>query len=363
MKIVRQLNISLCICMASVCNAVAADAAEKKTRPRDNVRVSPARDKIIDGALAYLADKQIKDGDRKGSWGISSRERQHSVAITGYTLIAFQAAGNLPNEGKYGENVKAGMEFLLKGERGYFLNPSNGQYMYEHGIATIALGELYGKTRSKKIREKLESAVKVIIQAQNSQEGSHHYGGWRYRPRVGDADISVTVLQVVALRAAKNAGINVPKQTIDRAVSYVKACRNSDGGFGYQPRSGSGFARTAAAIYSLQVCGKYDDRDVEKGSDYLMNALRTKGSSQQWYVYGSFYAAPAQYMRGGKRWEDWYKVAGDLADSEKIKMDQGGKTMYRWEAKGGNNVGPIYTTAVYTTLLAMPYSYIPLYQR
>ena len=78
--------------------------------------------------------------------------------------------------------------------------------MYGHGVATIALGELYGQTKSPIIRAKLEKTIKLIIASQNSQ------GGWRYRPVVRDADISVTVLQVVALRAAKNAGIDVPQR-------------------------------------------------------------------------------------------------------------------------------------------------------
>jgi len=342
----RYIRASFFACIAS---AVFSWTAETKPRPRDNVKVPARNEKIINGALKYLAVNQ----NDNGSWGVSSRERQHPIAITGYTLIAFQAAGNLPNEGPHGKIVKNGMDYLLKEIRneGYFGNPSSGQYMYGHGIATIALGELYGKTKSALIRKKLQSAIKLIITSQNAQ------GGWRYRPRVGDADISVTVLQVVALRAARNAGINVPKETIDKAVNYVRACHNSDGGFGYQPGSGPGFARTAAAIYSLQVCGQYDDPLVLKGSQYL---IRNNRSSQQWYVYGTFYAAPAQYMIGGKTWENWYKVTGDAAVNDAQQMDN---SMYRWDAKGGNSVGPIYTTAVYTTLLAMPYHYIPLYQR
>ena len=104
--------------------------------------------------------------------------------------------------------------------------------MYAHGIATIALAELYGQTRSPAIRGKLDRTIKLIIASQNQQ------GGWRYRPVVRDADVSVTVLQVVALRAAKNSGIDVPQRTIDNAVKYVKACHHArTGGFSYQPGS------------------------------------------------------------------------------------------------------------------------------
>ena len=61
-------------------------------------------------------------------------------------------------------------------------------------------------------------------------------------PAPTDADISVTVLQVVALRAAKNSGIDVPQVTIDNAVRYVKSCSDRSGGFLYQTgRGGPGF--------------------------------------------------------------------------------------------------------------------------
>jgi len=228
--------------------------------------------------------------------------------------------------------------------------------MYGHGIASIALAELYGQTRSATMRVKFERAIKLIIACQNTE------GGWRYRPIVRDADVSVTVLQVVALRAAKNAGLDVPQETIDRAIGYVKRCYDKgSGGFNYQPGREPGFARTAAAIYSLQVCGLYDDPMVGTGSKYLIEHSRTR---QEWFTYGHFYAAPAQYMVGGETWRDWYadvseqvlqhvNTSGDLAWWDGKDLDRGGK--------GG--VGPIYSTAVYTMILAMPYHYLPLYQR
>jgi hypothetical protein len=76
-------------------------------------------------------------------------------------------------------------------------------------------------------------------------------------------------------------------------------------------------------------------------------------------VYGNFYAAPAQYMIGGETWERWYKVVG----SSVVKDVKKEGSIYRWDSNGRGGVGPIYTTSVFTTMLAMPYHYIPLYQR
>src|SRR5258705_4596349 len=196
--------------LAPICTAVLAclriPAAEPSmpdpSSGKDPVVVDDKTDAVIRGALKWLASKQSPNG----SWGLSDEEQRHPTAITGYVLMAFQAAGQLPGEGEFGKNVTAGMQYLLDSTAadGMMGNRNDGQYMYGHGVASIALAELYGQTRSPAMRPKLERVIKVIIASQNNE------GGWRYRPIARDADISVTVLQVVALRAAKNAGVDVP---------------------------------------------------------------------------------------------------------------------------------------------------------
>jgi hypothetical protein len=333
--------------------AFADVALSQPAAKRDPVVVDEKTEAIIKGALKWLASKQQPNG----AWGYSGDETRHPVAMTGYTLMAFQAAGQLPGEGEFGKNVTAGMQYLLDQitPEGLFANRNSGQYMYGHGIASIALAELFGQTRSPAMRPKLEKIIKLIIASQNRE------GGWRYRPVPSDADISVTVLQVVALRAAKNAGIDVPQSTIERAVHYVKSCQHApSGGFAYQPGRDPGYARTAAAIYSLQVCGLYDDPMVKAGSEYL---LKNYSRNEQWFTYGNFYAAPAQYMIGGETWAKWYSQLKDvlLKNVTSVRGD-----MYYWEPRldaGGGGVGPTFSTAVYAMILAMPYHYLPLYQR
>ena len=273
--------------------------------------------------------------------------------MTGYALMAFLSTGNLPDEGEYGRNVTAGMQYLLDQVQpdGLFREVQQGRYMYNHGIATVALSELYGQTRSPVLRERLVQMVNVIISAQSPQ------GGWRYTPIPRDADISVTVLQVAALRAAKNAGLAVPQDAIDRAVVFIEKCYNEKmGGYAYQPNGPAGFARTAAAIYSLQLCGQYANPHVSTGSDYL---FANDTDAQQWWPYGCYYAAPAQYMIGGEVWKRWYAEMNTRLLSTVIRE---GDTDH-WNEKRSGMLGPIYDTAVFVTILAMPYHYIPLYQR
>ena len=187
----------------------------------DAVIVDPATEQLVGGALRWLAKNQ----EGNGSWSARGGGRargEHPVAMTGYALIAFMAAGNLPEEGEFAGAVNTGMQFLLDSLQpdGSYRGVDGGKYMYNHGIATIALGELYGQTRSPAIRVKLARAIKLIVESQ-SQQGQNS-GGWRYQPRPGDADISITVLQVVALRSAKNAGLDVPQKTIDDAGIYER---------------------------------------------------------------------------------------------------------------------------------------------
>jgi len=325
----------------------------------DTVVVDQKTDDTIKGALRYLASKQTPTG----AW--TSPGGEHPIAVTGYTVMSYMATGNLPGEGEYGKIVNNGVNFLLSCARpdGYITSAEfvhagrKGSNMYDHGIATIALAEVYGQTQDPKVREKLAQSIKLIISCQNQE------GGWRYTPRPESADMSVTVLQVVALRAAKNSGLDVPQKTIDGAVQYVRSCYDQrSGGFTYQPRNNApGFARTAAAIYSLQVCGQYDDPKVKTGSEYLLAHNTPQG---EYYTYGQFYASPAQYMVGGATWKKWYEGVKSLLLSNAISSG-GDKPIVYWEPldNQGKGVGPVYSTAIYTTILAMPYHYVPLYQR
>lgn len=324
---------------------------------QDKVVVDEKTETVIRGALKWLASRQ----NGNGSWSASDGGR-YEVAMTGYALMAFLAAGQLPDEGEFGKNVTLGLNYLLSMTKSDGLIQASGssgnEIMYSHGIATIALAELYGQTKDPRIKNKLEAAVKLIVRCQNGE------GGWRYQPRALDADMSVTVLQVVAVRAAKNAGLEVPQATIDRAVKYVLSCYDDDsGGFTYQPGNRSpGFARTSAAIYSLQVCGRYDDPHVRKGADYIIRTVRRDSHPREWFTYGQFYAAPAMYMIGGDTWAQWYKqIQTKLLSRVKQEHDVCSWNVPEWDNR--REGGALYQTAVYTMILAMPYHYLPLYQR
>jgi hypothetical protein len=338
--------LSLSVALALVLPVQAQPTTVATSRPTepDRVVVDQKTQEVIDSALKWLASKQLGNG--------SFSNGSHQAAITAYALLAFMSTGSTAGEGPYGKAVQSGQDFLLQCVRGdgYIAAPAGESNMYGHGISCVVLGELYGQSKDPSIRPKLQRAIKLIVSCQNKD------GGWRYRPVPLDADISVTVLQVVALRVAKNAGLDVPQETIDRAVAYVKSCNDkASGGFYYQREDRApGFARTAAALYSLQVCGLYDDPLVPPGQKYLFDH---RGEEVQWFTYGNFYAAPVMYMIGGDTWRQWY----GYITAELLRQIKREANLIFWD--GTAPATPVWTTAVNVTILAMPYHYVPLYQR
>jgi len=362
MSIHRWLVAILLSCSILLWNGAAVVGEPEGDASTDTVKVDPATAAVINGALKYLAAQQLADG----SWsGDKSQPAKYQVAMTSYVMMAFMANGNLPSSGPYAKQVKKGMQFLLDAAQpdGTFRENPRGHYMYSHGLGTMVLGELYGETQDPTIRAKLEHLVLLIIHAQNPE------GGWRYQPGSKDADISVTVPQTVALCAAQRGGISVPQVTIDKAVAYIKSCwsKEGGGGFSYQAgRGGGSFARDSAGIYGLQLTGLYDDPMITKASQAIMRRVENcdkPGWNAEWLSYGSYYAGVGHYLIGGQTWKNYYDTfaRGYLLKHVTTEGDQ-----CHWDIsldKSAKELGNNWPTAVFTTILSLPYGYLPLYQR
>lgn len=327
----------------------AAYSSQTGAAARDSAEVSPRARVAIDRGLAYLAATQLEDGSWAGSQG-------RSTGVVGSCALAFMASGHTPGRGRYGKNVARCIQWILARAQPdglLYRQGMSGGPMYHHGLATLALAEAWGMTRDRKIRDGLKRAVKLIVRCQN------HKGGWRYHPRVADDDLSVTVMQLMALRAAKDAGIFVPKDVIEAGINYVKSCHNSkDGGFAYRPGGGSGFARAGAGVLSLQVAGDYRAGEVKQGIAYLLTH-KPVGQKKvgQWYFYGHYYAGQGVYQSqsigewGRRAWAAWYPaITRELVG---IQQQDGS-----WRGRYGQ-----YATAMAVLVLAIPYRYLPIYQR
>jgi hypothetical protein len=322
-----------------------AGAAAPLTEIKVIERVTHATDRALD----YLASKQNRDG----SW-----HRNH--AVNALALLAFLGRGHVPGRGPYRDVLEKGKKFLLESTakarpKGYL---SFGT-MYEHGLATLALAEMYGQDPDPELEERLRDAVDLICHVQSNG------GGWNYSPAKGEGDLSVTVMQIVALRAADNAKIPVPRAVIDKAIGYVHRHASPAGGFGYTG-PGQGPQTTAAGILSLQLLGEYNDPTIAKSLKVLTQVPIHWGPIQngpQYFYYFHYYAIQALYQTGGKEWNEWHPRIRELL-LEKQNPDGS------WNGPPGTaeiegTVGPnkIYWTAMASLVLDIYMHFLPAYQR
>ena len=313
--------------------------------------ITPAQRESVDKGLAWLAAKQAKDGSFTAGGGGGH------AGITGLAGLAFMQAGNLPGRGKYGENVSRCVDYVLSSckESGLISSEAvGGGPMYGHGFAALFLGEVYGMTGDERVKEKLQKAIRLIERSQNAE------GGWRYMPVPYDADISVTICQVMALRAARDAGIKVDKDVIDKSIKYVRSCQNADGGFSYMARMAgggggqSGFARSAAGVSSLYYAGIFEGDELSKGLKYIMRfmpkgAKANEEQTEGHYYYGHYYACQAMFLAGGDYWAKWYPAIRD----QLIARQQNGS----WTGDQSQD----YATSMALIILQMPNRYLPVY--
>ena len=314
-------------------------------------------DASIRRALSWLASEQ----QVSGAW--TTNDFGESTATTALAIMSFLAGGHVPEEGPYGQHLTRGIGWLLSQQHANGLlvgkDRSDGP-MYSHGIATLMLAEIAGMvdpTQSKQCREALQRAIKLIIDAQNHPKSAEHDGGWRYQPTSGDSDVSVTAWQLLALRAAKDSGCDVPAENIDRAIAYIRRLHvNHDGGFGYMVGHGSSVTRSGTGIVALEVCGEHRTEEALAAANLILSRPLTK--DEPYFYYGAYYCTVGMFKVGGDEWrqsrEAFYRTILDLQDPPGY-----------WNSEVGaeRQAGKVYATSLSVLALAIEYGYLPIYQR
>ncbi len=326
------------------------------------IAVAPAADgdrdlaQVIDRGLAALA--RIQDADGSVDQG---------VRITSLAGMAFLAGGHTPTRGRYREASAKCLDFVLSQQdpvTGY-LGSNSHSGMYEHAFSTLYLAEIYGMAPDRRIRPALKAALDLIYRSQNQE------GGWRYQPSPVDADISVTICQVMAIRAAYNIGVGGTRsqQAMARAVDYVRSCANPDGSFNYQSGQRSswgtdgarGIPRAAAGAMSLIGAGAANIGEEDPHLGPALGFLRRHyaehlNSRSNWYWYGQYYLAQAMFHSPRREdWQDYWQTAWPIiADMQSENgLWTGPDTSY----------GTGFNTAVALIILQIPEQYLPIYQR
>jgi hypothetical protein len=305
------------------------------------VPLEPRVEEAILKAQEWLASIQRKDG----SWGNNGEN--------GMAIVALMVNGNTPGKGKFGAHISRGVEYLLSTQRqsGLLVALGGKNGMYEHALATLALAEVYGMTHNPEIRDGLIRATDLIVRCQ------HHQGGWRYPPKPVKGDLSVTVMQVMALRAAAELGIHVPDDTIKHAIRFIKNCwHESSAGFGYKGSGETNFNRAGAGTVCLQSVGLYDDPMVAKACATITRmGVADAKSNRDWthkrsrYWYGHYYGSVALYHYGGEAWKTYYPAVTEMVLKE-LKS-------HNYHYRGA------LSTAWAILTIGVPYRYLPIYQR
>ena len=372
MTLKRTLTLAACALAVGAFSATPADAQGRDRRVRRKAIELDARTtKRIKMGLDYLSRHQdaktgaYVDGiGRKVNHNYMHDDGKH-VGVTALAGMAYLSYGSTPNRGPYGKNVARCVDFVRScvNPQGFITN--QGSRMYSHAFATLFLAEVYGMAPAEGVRESLRRAAQQIVNSQNEQ------GGWRYLPGAKDSDISITVCQVQALRAANNVGIHVPKASIDHAIDYVKRSyirkatnfRQQPGGFWYQVYenyplrpSRTSFALTAAGVTALYGAGEYQGPEIQGGLRYLFDPANRPPSSGMRnsfdFYYGHYYAMQAFFQAGEPYWSQWYPSVRD-------EILSGQKPDGRWE----DQVGPKYATAMACVILQIPSRYLPIFER
>jgi rhamnogalacturonyl hydrolase YesR len=349
-----------------------ADGRQRSSSTR-GVRITEEQERATERGLAWLAREQNKDGSWTAAVGFKLNNSYRStsasaahVGVTSLAGIAFLAGGHLPGRGEYGEALDRAVDFVLGcvQEDGYITFA--GTRMYSHAFATLFLAEIYGMTHREDVRLRLQKAVDFIVKCQNEE------GGWRYVPLARESDMSIVVCQVLALRAARNIGIRVPKSTVDLAIRYVvdsavtgnqrRSIRYSAlGTFSYQrqAQSRSTFPLTSAGVTALNGLGIYSDELIDRGVDFLNSQFdsfnRRYGSAGHYFFwYGHYYGVQAMYTKGGHDWVNYFTRLREL--------------LIRYQRADGswpNETGPgaAFSTAMACLILEIPYDFLPIFHR
>src|SRR3954471_1418160 len=308
---------------------------------------------MYDRGLQYLIKTQTEAGDWTGG--------EQGPGVTGMSLMAFLASGEDPNFGLYSNQVKKAVRSIIRSQ-----NASTGilgNSMYHHGFGTLALAEAYGvvddrnlwqaadkdKGKTRSIGAALELAVRAAVTSQKKNS----YGGWRYSPDSNDADTSVSGAVLVGLLAARNAGIEVPDEAIDRAISYYQSMTSNSGQVAYAGGMG-GFddspARISIGSLVYAVSRRKDVPQYKATVDHLKQHF--EAPAQGYREYTMYYEAQALFQGDVATWEKWNKLL-----VRQLKQAQQPDGSFK------GDFGPQVATPLSLLALALNYKFLPIYER
>ena len=336
----------------------------------------------IKKGLQFLANEQSRED---GHW-----ERfpgLYPITMTSLAGMALLMEGSTLKEGKYQKNIRWAVDYLIsqaKADGRIFNVTETSEYMKGHGYALMFLACAYGEEDDPEQRQKLRviltRGAQFIRDAQacrvSPRDGKTRIGGWGYvAAREGNNfDVaSVPVMQMQALRAARDAGIKTSSEAIKEALAYLADATNADGGVIFSLQGGAGGAGqpsiTAGVLMAGLSAGDYDSPTIRKRLQFVEKYYNPRGANGTGYdLYRHYYHAQALYILGdegyarlmkgaapkeAKNWS-WYKKE----NLPKMVRSQGSDG--RWDEWSS---GSIYSTCINLAILQLENGALPLYQR
>ncbi len=327
-----------------------------------------ASDAAVARALEWLASVQRSNG----SWDFNDvgkstgkGELSSPTGATSLALMAFLGAGHTHTEkGKYSENVKAGIGYLLRSGKARpagldFRGDSPGnEGMYVQAICAITLAEAHGMTKDRRLRPVAQGAIDFIVRAQ------HAGGGWRYQPNT-PGDTSVVGWQVMALKSAYHSKLNIPRTVgmgINKFLNDVSHANGSQ--YSYTPGKAPRHSTTSIGLLCRMYMGwKHDNPSLINGVKYL--AARGKIDRD---IYYNYYASQVMIQitgAKGETWKNWNTPMRNFLVAQQVKKGPG-KGSWDVSLAGGHQGtkgGRLYTTCLAVMTLEIYYRVLPLYQR
>jgi hypothetical protein len=298
-------------------------------------------------------------------------------AATGLVLLSYLGAGYTHLDEKYRDVVQRGVEWLVKHQKAdgdLFTGGEEHTHFYGHGIAAMALCEAYGMTQDPELREPARKAVEYIVKTQDPR-----HGGWRYVPGKGESDTSVTGWQLMALKSAQMAGLEIPQETLDGIRRWLNQAEapERDGRYMYSPWEGDtpqeragrvpSLAMTSEAMLMRMYLGRRrDDAQLIRGAEYLAAHLPEVGTREQptrdcyyWY-----YATQAMYQMQGPYWAAWQARLNPLLKAGQVRDGPLAGSWHPLEPVKDvyGNAGRVYVTAMNLLMLEVYYRHLPLFQ-
>ncbi len=319
--------------------------------------VPPEVEEVYQRGLNWLVENQAEDG----GWSGSRTGRGGGVGnsgITGMCIMAFLASGEDPNFGKYHKNICAAVRSIIRGQdqkTGFLPNS-----MYHHGFAMLGLSEVYGVLdddlvwqgeADAKNKRTIGEALELAVRCATTSQKNNQWGAWRYSPQANDADTSVSGAVLMGLLAARNAGIKVPDDAMDKALEYFQKMTTKQGSVGYSGIGGGGSKNLQAiSALVLSIGHRKDVAQYEGLTKQVTGSIEYPGNSYPFYF--RYYMAQALFQADFDSWKKWNRLT--MRQLKDQQSDDG-------SFKSGH--GEAYGTAMSMLALALNYRFLPIYER